>query len=137
MKKPLRATAAGAVRQVWPLLFVTDIRRSIEFYRGGLGFDLVGRAEEDGDISWCRLERGGACIMLQQQKGLTANTPTTGGLSLYFICDDADALFVEFTSRGLSLDRPSVAEYGMKQLFVPEPDGYSICFESETDQWSG
>jgi hypothetical protein len=30
-----------------------------------------------------------------------------------------------------------LAEYGMKQLFVSEPDGYSICFESPTDAWAG
>ena len=41
-------------------------------------------------------------------------------------------MYAELTSRGLRLDPPKVAYYGMKQLFVPEPDGYSICFESET-----
>jgi hypothetical protein len=30
-----------------------------------------------------------------------------------------------------------VADYGMKQIFVPDPDGYTICFESPTDAWAG
>ena len=30
-----------------------------------------------------------------------------------------------------------VAYYGMKQLFVPEPNGYSICFESPTEEKGG
>jgi len=33
-------------------------------------------------------------------------------------------------SRGLKLDPPRTAYYGMNQLFVPEPNGYALCFES-------
>ena len=54
------------------------------------------------------------------------------GVCFYFVCDDADAMHAELSSRGLNLERPTVAYYGMTQLFVPEPDGYEVCFESET-----
>jgi hypothetical protein len=82
---------------------------------------------------WCRLERGGASIMLQQAEAEDGPAEGRGrGVAFYFICDDADAVYTELTSRGLPLEKPTVAYYGMKQLFVPEPDGYSICFESET-----
>jgi len=39
--------------------------------------------------------------------------------------------------RGVKIDQPSVADYGMKQLFIPEPNGHSICFESPTEQKAG
>jgi len=51
----------------------------------------------------------------------------------YFVCDDADAMYAELSSRGVQLKPPTVAHYGMKQIFVPEPDGYLVCFESPTD----
>ena len=57
------------------------------------------------------------------------------GVGFYFICDDADGLYAEWTGRGLTLAPPTIADYGMKQLFVPEPDGYSICFESPTEAY--
>jgi hypothetical protein len=50
---------------------------------------------------------------------------------------NADRLHAELSSRGLQLALVTVAEYGMKQLFVPEPDGYSICFESPIETWVG
>jgi glyoxylase I family protein len=127
------AERTAAVRHLWPLLCVQDMGRSIAFYRDQLGFTLVGQADARGEIFWCRLERGGSSLMLQQAE--PEDGPAAGrgrGVGFYFICDDADAMYAELTSRGLQLSPPQVAYYGMKQLFVPEPDGYSICFESES-----
>ena len=129
------AEQAVVIRQLWPLLCVRDIERSVQFYRDRLGFALVGQADAHGKLYWCRLERGGASVMLQQQS--KEDGPTNGrgrGVMFYFVCDDADAMYAELTARGLQLARPTVAYYGMKQLFVPEPDGYSVCFESPAQQ---
>lgn len=126
------AEQIAVVRQLWPLLFVQDIERSVRFYRDQLGFSLVNRADAHAKMFWCRLERGGASIMLQQAEDEDGPAEGRGrGVAFYFVCDDADAMYRELTSRGLQLEPPKVAYYGMKQLFVPEPDGYSICFESE------
>ena len=56
------------------------------------------------------------------------------GVTLYFVCDDVDVLFEEVSSRGVRADRPTLADYGMRQLFVPEPNGYFVCFESPANQ---
>jgi uncharacterized glyoxalase superfamily protein PhnB len=119
------------VRQLKPLLAVADIQRSVEFYRDRLGFSLTGEAENEGKMFWCSMERGGSAIMLQQAEDEDGPAEGRGrGISFYFICDDADAIYAELTSRGLHLSPPSIAYYGMKQVVVPEPDGYYICFES-------
>ena len=119
------------VRELWPLLFVQDIERSLVFYRDRLGFDVVGEAKVGGKTFWCRLQRGGASIMLQQAAAEDGPAQGRGrGVAFYFVCDDAEAMHGELTARGLKLDPPTIAEYSMKQLFVPEPDGYAICFES-------
>jgi catechol 2,3-dioxygenase-like lactoylglutathione lyase family enzyme len=50
----------AVTHQLWPLLDVNDIDRSIAFYRDQLGFKLVGQDAEPGkQINWCRLSRGG------------------------------------------------------------------------------
>lgn len=41
------AEHTASLRQIWPLLTVQDIERSVEFYRNRLGFTVVGRAESD------------------------------------------------------------------------------------------
>jgi glyoxylase I family protein len=132
------AHRAANVRQLWPLLEVGDIERSVQFYRDQLGFVLVADDGGGGQMRWCRLERGGASIMLQQAKHHERHAwGRRRGISLYFVCDDVDALHGELTSRGVAVEPPQVAYYGMKQLEVPEPDGYAICFESPTEGWRG
>ncbi len=129
------AERVANVRAVWPLLAVDDLEASMAFYRDMLGFRLVGQADADGTVFWCRLERDGASIMLQAAE-LEDDGPASGrgrGVSLYFVCDDVDALHQELSSRGLRLDEPHIAYYAMKQLFVPDPNGYVVCFESHTD----
>lgn len=127
-----KTPATAEVTDLWPLLFVHDMKRSLAFYEEQLGFTRVGAAKgDDGAIFWCRLQRGRASLMLQQD--CAEDGPTAGrgrGVGLYVICDDADRLYAEFTARGLALAPPTTAYYGMRQLTVPEPDGYYLCFES-------
>ncbi|MDH3206697.1 MAG: VOC family protein [Gemmatimonadota bacterium] len=126
------------VRDLWPLLFVRDIGRSIQFYTDALGFEVVGKAEGEDGIFWCRLRRGGACFMMQQlDSGADLATPPAPSVGFYFVCDDVDEVFAEFARRGLALDAPAEAYYGMRQLSVPDPDGYGVIFESPTEAWSG
>jgi hypothetical protein len=58
-------------------------------------------------------------------------------VTFYFICDDVDVLRAEFAAREIRLGSVTIADYGMKQLFVPEPDGYVLCFESPTESCAG
>lgn len=127
----MTAPRTADVRELWPLLLVHDLGRSLAFYRDQLGFELADAAKAGERIVWCRLQRGGAALMLQQAEAEDGPPEGRGrGVSIYFICDDAEELYREFTTYGLELAAPTIAYYGMKQLFVPEPDGYSICFES-------
>jgi len=122
----------GTVREVWPLLTVQAIEQSIAFYRDRLGFEMVDEAEAEGRVFWCRLAREGASLMLQQAEE-AEDGPAEGrgrGVAMYFVCDDAALMYTEFAERGLAVKEPVVAPYGMKQLYVTEPDGYTICFES-------
>ncbi len=125
------------IRQLWPLLPVSDIDRSVGFYRDKLGFTIVGEANDDRGVFWCRLGRAGASIMLERTGHASRPLPQGApAISLYFVCDDADALYAELVERGLALDPPTTAYYGMRQVFVPDPDGHSVCFESPTEDWS-
>ncbi len=48
---------------------------------------------------------------------------------LYFGCPDVDAAYAYLRARGVAAKEPKVAPYGMKQLYLSDPDGYSICFQ--------
>jgi predicted enzyme related to lactoylglutathione lyase len=121
------------LQQLTPLLFVKDLPRSLAFYRDQLGFACTNHADAEGKTFWCRIERDGASLMLQQADGEDPHTDRRGrGVTFYFICDDANAMHTELCGRGMELAPPEMAYYGMNQLFVPEPDGYEICFESDS-----
>ena len=128
----IRKTAT--VRELAPLLFVQDIERSVAFYRDNLGFEVHGKWEPDGKLAWCRLQRDGSALMLQQASEEDGPAEGRGrGVGFFFVCDDAGAIHTELSERGLHLNPPQVAFYGMKQIFVTDPDGYELCFESPTE----
>jgi catechol 2,3-dioxygenase-like lactoylglutathione lyase family enzyme len=124
--------SATGIQQLWPLLTVQDIDRSIDFYTRLLGFTVVGEVTHEGRRFWARIERGGASLMLQPAEEDEDGPPEERGrgICFYFICDDVHEFHAELASRGLNVAPPKRAPYGMDQVFVPEPDGYSICFES-------
>jgi uncharacterized glyoxalase superfamily protein PhnB len=94
--------ANAKVRELAPLLAVRDIERSVAFYRDQLGFELAGEARTKGKLFWCRMQRDGAAVMLQQD--CAEDGPAEGrgrGVIFYFICDDADAMYAELCARGM------------------------------------
>lgn len=125
------------IQRVVPFLGVRDMRASLQFYVNGLGFTLVKRWEPDGQIRWGWLERGGAALMLQEfwQDGSHEGAPEGvlgAGMCLYFICQDAIALYHELRGRGIDASTPFVGN-GMWVTGITDPDGYRLYFESQTD----
>ena len=120
----------AAFRELVPLMFVQDITRALAFYQQ-LGFGITASWEPDGKRSWCRLERGSAAIMLQQAEEEDGPPEGRGrGVEFFFNCDEADAVYADLVSHGIPVKPPVVAFYGMKQLFLKNPDGYQLCFQS-------
>jgi uncharacterized glyoxalase superfamily protein PhnB len=113
------------------LLFVDDVERSVKFYCDQLGFKLTESWRPDEKLCWCRVERGGAALMLQQACAEDCPAAERGrGVVFYFLCVDANAIHAEFTAAGLNLKPPEVAFYGMNQLSLTDPDCYSLCFQN-------
>jgi uncharacterized glyoxalase superfamily protein PhnB len=49
--------------------------------------------------------------------------------SLYFGCPDVDGAYHHLRGKGVAVKPPHVAHYGMKQLYVKDPDGFVLCFQ--------
>jgi uncharacterized glyoxalase superfamily protein PhnB len=122
-----------AIQELVPLLFVEDVTRSVGFYRDLLGFELTQKWEPEGTLSWCRLERGHAALMLQLacpgEDGTAEERPK--GVGFFFLCEDAQAMYEELVGKGVDLEPPQVVFYGMNQLFLQDPDGYELCFQNQ------
>jgi uncharacterized glyoxalase superfamily protein PhnB len=114
-----------------PLLFVRDIEASVAFYQDRLGFDLAATWKPNDHLAWCRLQRDGSALMLQQAEAEDGPAAGRGhGVSFYFNCDDVDLFYREVVDRGLMVKPPTTAHYGEKQLHLRDPDGYQLCFQS-------
>jgi lactoylglutathione lyase len=125
------------VRQAVPFFWVQDIEASLRFYVQGLGFSVTREWRDGGKLRWCRLELGDAALTLQEfwTEGHHRNVPDTKtgvGISICFFCEDAVALWRDFTSRGISAGRPYVGN-AMWVTELSDPDGYHLLFESPTD----
>jgi catechol 2,3-dioxygenase-like lactoylglutathione lyase family enzyme len=126
------------VRGVCALLQVFDMPMAVRFYRDALGFDLVETSEGERDrFDWCLLRLNDTEIMLntayeEDDRPAVpdpARVEAHGDTILYFGCPDVDAAYRDLKARGIDVDEPQVAPYGMKQLYLSDPDGYALCFE--------
>lgn len=132
---------AIAVQGLAPLLQVFDMPKSIRFYRDVLGFSVTDtskpKSDNLDDVNWVMLELGTATIMLNTayDPDHVPDTPDAARWSghqdtcLYFGCTDVDAAYQYLAARGLDVKPPEVAWYGMKQLYLKDPDGFGICFQ--------
>lgn len=124
-------SSSAKIHELVPLLFVDDIARSAAFYRDAFRFVQTEQWEPNGKLAWCRMERGGTAIMLQQAAAEDGPAEHRGhGVGFFFNCDDVDALHAELQQTGLDLEPPTIAFYGLKQMFLKDLDGYELCFQS-------
>lgn len=126
------------IQHLSPLLQVFDMPASIDFYCNKMGFEIVmsdGKPLPNHD--WVLLELNGIQIMLntayeaphRPDKPNPARVATHRDTGLFFACPDVDQAYRYLQARGVKLKEPKVAPYGMKQLYVDDPDGYVLCFQ--------
>ena len=127
------------IQAMTTLLQVYDMQRSLGFYCGVLGFELLEQAGPPDDIGWVMLRLNTTYLMLntqyempdrpeeQDNKRIEAHQDTC----LYFMCTDPDQVYDHIIQHGIEAKKPTVAPYGMKQLYFEDPDGFNMCFQSE------
>lgn len=125
------------VRGLSPLLEVFDMPTSLAFYRDKVGFRITGDSGQGDESGWVMLELGDSTIMLNTayDDGERPETPDPARAAahsdtcIYFGCPDPDAAYEYLKGQGVILDPPANAPYGMRQLYLSDPDGYNLCFQ--------
>lgn len=130
-----------SIQGVAPLIQVFDMPTSLQFYRDQLGFEVTQTSpqlsENPDDVNWAMLQMADVTIMLntayepehRPEKLEPGRFSGHGDTCLYFGCPDVDAAYKFLREQGLAVEPPKVAQYGMKQLYVKDPDGYMLCFQ--------
>ena len=125
------------IRGVCPLLQVFDMPTSIEFYRDTLEFEVVQTSRPGDDFGWALLRRDEVELMLNTayDDGARPVAPDPmrqaahDDTALFFGCPDVDAMYEHLRALGLAVKKPIVRPYGMKQLYLSDPDGFNLCFQ--------
>ena len=105
-------------------LWVTDMPRSVEFYRE-LGFNpLYGGAE----ASFTSFSAGSGYLNLTAEQPAGESRPAWWGRAIFYV-SDVDAMYRRALARGLTPDfEPRDAQWGERYFHVADPDGHELSF---------
>jgi glyoxylase I family protein len=129
------------IHGIAPLLAVFDMPIAVNFYRDILGFEVVMTSQPGQEnYGWALLRLHGADLMLntafdddQRPDSLDPERRLAHrDMSLYFDCSDLDAAYRHLVAHGVDAEEPFDQPYGMRQLYLRDPDGYSLCFQHPT-----
>ena len=114
-----------------PVIRCSDVKKSLAFYTGVLGFKK--KYPEEGDAEWViDLVQGDAEIQLSQHKGDGAF-----GCVINIRVNDVDGLFSRYVERGLDTRGyenspvhrgPLDQTWGMREFYVTDADGNTLRF---------
>jgi catechol 2,3-dioxygenase-like lactoylglutathione lyase family enzyme len=126
-------------------LMVTNMRQSLDFYCEVLGFTLSMGVNGDqeiftngvirDDLVYVMLSHGSEGLMLQRRDSLAEDVPvfaadaTPGGtFTLYMRGEPVDALAARLPDSVEIIKGPETTWYGMRELYIRDPDGYVLAF---------
>lgn len=123
------------ISAIAPLFIVRNVPRALAFYRDQLGFVVTFAGPEPDDIFFGIVERGGAMLMFKAvgvEPVPNCTRDVKQGIAwwdAYVHVPDPDALAAEFSSRGVTFQRPlQNTEDGLRGFEVKDADGYVLFF---------
>jgi len=133
-----RIEMAIEIRHLAPLLQVFDMPTSLKFYCDGLGFEIALTDDKPAPHNdWVMLRLNDFDLMLNTAYEVENRPPAPDpariaaheDTCIYFACPDVDAAYAYLKAKGIKSKEPKIAPYGMKQLYLTDPDGYFLCFQ--------
>jgi glyoxylase I family protein len=130
------------MRGVCPLFQVFDMPTSLHFYCDVLGFQVKQSSAPVPDAGWVWLHRNGIDLMLntayereyRPASPDPARRAAHADTGLYIECPDVDGAYAYLRAQGIEAKPPTIAPYGMKQLYVADPYGYRVCLQWRDSQ---
>src|SRR5262245_347869 len=125
------------IKQAVPVLRVTDVARSIEWYRNALGFSgdpFPPTPPHDFAI----LRRGQTELMLRRSTPTARTKPSPYDWDIYLRLDTPRfrELFAACQARGIVTRRLERMFYGQAEFEITDPDGYALCIAQPLEDMS-
>lgn len=108
-----------------PLLTVSDVAATADFYRNSLGFKTdPGGETPEYSVVW----RDNAAVHLA-----LGNEPPTG-VRIFFWVRDVNAFHSEVVERGVAINVPiETRSYGVRDFSIRDPNGVTLVFGQDWD----
>lgn len=107
-------------------LAVTDMARSVDFYRNKVGLEIL---YGGGAASFSSFKVGESYLNLILDSHRAPEAPRTWWGRLIFHVDDVDALFQRLVNAGLAPStEPADASWGERYFHINDPDSHELSF---------
>jgi lactoylglutathione lyase len=120
----------------YTMVMVSDMNRSVEFYRDQLGIQLKFQSPE-----WTEFVTGTTTLALHggglpQQSSGGGKDKAAGTCSLGFNVEDVDQTYAELKAKGVNFVMPPTQREGegIKLAVCVDPDGLPVSFAQMIDQ---
>src|SRR5262245_9963932 len=128
---------------VTPNLVVSNVERSLAFYRDVLGFSLFTTVPNAAPYAFAWMKRDGVNVFLNSIESVRADhaelgaRPIGGTGTLYIVIQaetaesGVDAMFTAVAGRARVIMPLTTQFYGNREFGIEDPDGYVIFFAQE------
>jgi uncharacterized glyoxalase superfamily protein PhnB len=124
-----RASSSGLdLTGVGPMLTVSDVEKSLAWYRDVLGFTVKDRWEDNGKLLGMEMYAGRTLFMFMQDDWKKGRDRVKGQ-GVRFFCttsQDVDRIAERAKAKGAVLEHDPMDEYEMRAFSLADPDGYHI-----------
>ena len=123
-----------------PNLVVSNVERSLAFYRDVLGFSVTATVPDAAPFVFAWMQRDGVSVFLNSVESVReehrelGSRPIGGTATLFIVleadaaADGVDALFASISPRARVIMGLKDQFYGMREFGIEDPDGYVIFF---------
>jgi catechol 2,3-dioxygenase-like lactoylglutathione lyase family enzyme len=121
-----------AIGAISPSFVVSDVDRTIAFYRDKLGFETRYQDPPENPF-FAIIGRGGAQIFIKSEGGISPIPNSTRHrhlrLDAFVYVEDPDALAADFAAHGAEFSNPlKDTSDGLRGFEIRDPDGYILFF---------
>src|SRR5215471_12770144 len=122
----------AATEHISPFFIVSNVDRTVAFYRDKLGFETRFQEPSD-DPFFAIIGRGGAQIFLKSEEAIAPLPNPRRHPAMrwdaFVYASDPDALAAEFSGMGANFSVPLMdTDDGLRGFEIADPDGYVIFF---------
>ena len=127
-----------ALKNLIPMINVSDIQQSLDFYATALHFEIVSDPDAVKEWRWALIRSGNTELMLSEStcrekapEAVDQNSDSDWPVIFYFYPDNVVELHTYMQEKNNAPSPLKLTEYGMREFSLIDPDGHLLCFGQE------